>query len=126
MLQKLILLALIGSAGTLARFGLQELIKSWTGPGFPWGTLVVNGVGCFLFGLVWSLSEDRLLIDAETRVLLLVGFMGAFTTFSSFAFETAQLLRESQWWLAALNVAAQNVLGVVFVFLGFAAGRITS
>jgi fluoride exporter len=123
-LQKLVLLALMGAVGTLARYGLQGLVQSWTGQGFPWGTLAVNVVGCFLFGLVWCLAEERMVISGQTRVIILVGFMGAFTTFSSFAFETGQLMRDSQWWMAVGNVAAQNILGVVFLFLGFALGRL--
>jgi CrcB protein len=122
--QKLILLALLGAVGTLARYGLQGLVQALTGQGFPWGTLAVNAIGCFLFGLVWCLAEERLVISGETRLIILVGFLGSFTTFSSFAFETGQLLRDSQWWLAAANVAASNVLGIVFLFLGFAAGRL--
>lgn len=124
MLQKLILIALAGALGTLARYGLAGLVQAWSSPSFPWGTLVVNVLGCFLFGMVWTLSMERMLLSAETRVIILTGFMGAFTTFSTFAFETGEFLRESQWWLAAGNLIAQNLLGLVCLFLGFAAGRL--
>lgn len=120
---KLLWLALAGSAGTLARWGLQGMVQRATGSAFPWGTLAVNVAGCFLFGCVWSLAEERMLLSAETRILLLVGFMGAFTTFSSFAFETGALLRDAQYARAAANVALQNLLGIVALFAGHAAGR---
>jgi CrcB protein len=116
-------LAAAGAAGTLARFGLGGLAQRLTTSGFPWGTLVVNGVGCLLFGIVWSLAEERLVISGTTRTIALVGFMGAFTTFSTFAFETTQMLDDGQWFLAAANVLAQNVTGVVLVLAGIAVGK---
>jgi fluoride exporter len=121
--QQLLLIAAAGAAGTPARYGLGGLVHRLGGTGFAWGTLAVNALGCLLFGLVWVLAEERLVIRGETRFVILVGFLGAFTTFSSFAFETGQYLRDGQWWLAAANLAAQNVLGIVCLFLGFALGR---
>src|SRR2546422_383232 len=110
-LHKLVLLAFAGALGTLARYGLSGLAYRWWGESFPWGTLAVNLLGCFLFGLVWTLGEERLIISGETRLIVLTGFMGAFTTFSTFAFETTESLRDGEWWLAVANFAAQNVLG---------------
>ena len=80
--------------------------------------------GAWLFGVVWSLAEERMLISGATRSVLLVGFMGAFTTFSTFAFETGQMLDDSQWLTAAANLLAQNVLGVALVLVGMAVGRL--
>jgi CrcB protein len=123
--QRLALLAVAGAAGTLARYGLAAAIARWQPLAtFPWGTLAVNAVGCFLFGLVWSLAEERMLISASTRLILLAGFMAAFTTFSSFAFETTYLVREMHYLPAAANVLAQNVGGMVLVLLGMAAARV--
>lgn len=124
MLKELAWLAVAGAVGTLARYGLGGLVQKYAGAGFPWGTLAVNVLGCFLFGLVWTLAEERLLISGQTRFILLTGFMGAFTTFSTFAFESGQLLRYADWPLVAANVAAQNLLGVGCLFLGFALGRL--
>jgi len=121
--QKLLWIGLAGFAGTLARYGLQGLVQRVSNGGFPWGTLVVNVVGCFAFGVAWALAEERLVIRGETRTIILIGFMGAFTTFSTFAFETSELLRDSEWLLVALNVAGQTVLGLLCVFLGIALGR---
>jgi CrcB protein len=123
-LEKLILIGLAGVLGTYARYGLSGLVQRACGNAFPCGTLAVNVSGCFLFGLVWSLAEDRLLISAEARTVILIGFMGAFTTFSSFAFETAQMLRDAEWTLVLVNLLAQNVVGIAGLFLGFFAGRL--
>jgi CrcB protein len=69
------------------------------------------------------MAEERLIISGQTRAIVLIGFMGAFTTFSTYAFETGQLLRDSEWILAAGNFLGNNLLGLICVFLGFAAGR---
>jgi len=120
---KLALLALAGAIGALARYGLSGVVQQACGERFAWGTLAVNAIGCFLFGLVWTLGEDRPVITGETRIILLAGFMGAFTTFSTFAFETSEYVHDSQWSLAAANVVGQNLLGLTCVLLGLAAGR---
>lgn len=122
--QKIALIALAGALGTISRYTLSSLVQRICGTGFPWGTLVVNAIGCFLFGLVWSLADERMVISDQTRVIVLGGFMGAFTTFSTFAFETSGLLNESHWMLAGGNLILQNALGVACIFLGFAASRL--
>lgn len=124
MMQKLLLIGVAGSLGALARYGLGGLVQRYSNVTFPWGTLVVNILGAFLFGLIWSLVEQRLVMSVETRVIILSGFLGAFTTFSSFMFETSSLIGEAQWALAALNVVGQIVLGLTAMFLGLAAGRL--
>jgi len=123
-LQKLILIAAAGAAGTLARYFLGGLVQRLYGGAFPWGTFAVNMSGTFLFGFVWALAEERLVISGEARAIILVGFMGAFTTFSTFMFETGELLRDSEFALAFGNLALQNIVGVVFLILGLAAGRL--
>ncbi|OGR36894.1 MAG: chromosome condensation protein CrcB [Desulfovibrionales bacterium GWA2_65_9] len=123
-LHKILLLALAGACGTLARYWLSGAVHGLLGRGFPWGTAAVNLTGCLLFGLVWVLADERQLIRAEFRVVILVGFMGAFTTFSSLIFETGELLRGTQWAYAALNLIGQNVLGFAAFYLGAALGRV--
>jgi len=123
LLEKLLWIGLAGVFGTLARYGLSGAAQRACGSSFPCGTLTVNVLGCFIFGLIWVLSEDRLLISGEVRTVILIGFMGAFTTFSSFAFETAQLIRDAQWVSAAANIFVQNTVGIAGLFLGMAAGR---
>ncbi|MEW6515539.1 MAG: fluoride efflux transporter CrcB [candidate division FCPU426 bacterium] len=108
---------LLGSAaGGLARYLLASSVYRVAGAGFPYGTLAVNLAGCFLLGLLAGLAEDKLLLGPDARLLLMIGFCGAFTTFSTFIFETDNLLREGEWLAALLNVT-------VSVFLGFALFR---
>lgn len=120
---RLLLIALAGAVGTLARYGLTHLVQRHAGLTFPWGTFAVNVVGCLLFGLCWSLIEQRVAHVAEWRAVILVGLLGGFTTFSSFAFEGAGLLRNGEWGLALLHMAGQNVLGILAIFAGLALGR---
>lgn len=116
-------IALAGAVGTLARFGLATAVGRATGIGFPWGTFVVNLAGCFLFGLVWALAAERGILGEPWRAVLLIGFMGAFTTFSTFGYETYALLRDGEWLRAAANAAGQMLGGLACLGLGIAAGR---
>jgi CrcB protein len=121
--QKLLLLCVAGSAGTLARYFLAGIVQRLHPYDFPWGTLAVNALGCLLFGLVWALADGRHLITPATRAIILVGFMGAFTTFSTFAFETSQLLERGELLSAGGNMLLSNVVCIVLVFAGIAIGR---
>lgn len=123
-MHKIALLALAGTCGTLARYWLSGAVHGVLGRDFPWGTAAVNVLGCLLFGIIWVLADERQLIRAEMRLVLLVGFMGAFTTFSSLIFETGELLRGSQWAFAALNIVGQNILGFAAFFVGAALARL--
>ncbi len=123
-MQKVLLIGLAGAFGALARYGLGGLVQRYSGVTFPWGTFVVNILGSFLFGFVWSLVEQRMVMSAESRIIILSSFLGAFTTFSSFMFETSSLVGEAQWGLAILNLVSQIGLGLVVMFLGLAAGRL--
>ena len=123
MLPKIVWLSVAGVAGTLSRYWLQDLVQRWAGSSFPWGTWAVNALGCFLFGAVWALGGERSVLTPEVRSVILIGFMGAFTTFSSFAFESGRLLQESEWALAAGNILLQNVSGIALFFAGLAVGR---
>jgi len=120
----LLWMAVAGAAGTIARFMVAGWVQQLGGTRFPWGTLAVNLIGCFLFGLIFALIEDRVTISERVRHIALIGFMGAFTTFSTFGFETVTFLREQQWWLAVGNVLAQNVGGILCVVLGLAVARL--
>lgn len=117
-------LLLAGGLGSLARYTLSGWTQRIYGGELPVGTFVVNLAGCLAFGFVWALAEERLVISGQTRFLILTGFMGAFTTFSTFAFETSALLRDSEWLLALGNLLAHNVLGVAAVIVGIAVGRL--
>ncbi|MBX3423151.1 MAG: fluoride efflux transporter CrcB [Pirellulaceae bacterium] len=112
-----------GGLGSLARVGLSTLVQRWNGGDFPLGTLAVNLLGCLLFGLVWSLADQKSLMSAQTSWIILAGFMGAFTTFSAFAFESNLLVRQAQWGQLCVNLLSQNVLGIGAVFVGSAIPR---
>jgi len=120
---KIFLLAIAGASGTLVRYFLGGYAQRVLGGTFPWGTFTVNMVGCFLFGLVWAVAENKMIVGEQARTIALAGFMGAFTTFSSYMFETSMLVRDSNWALAIGNVALENVLGFVFVIAGMSLGR---
>jgi len=122
--QKILLIALAGVAGTLARYYLAGAVHDLLGREFPFGTVAVNLLGCTLFGIVWTLADERALLSPQTRIILLVGFMGAFTTFSSFIFESAVLIRDQEYLKAAVNVVGQNILGYSCFILGAACGRL--
>jgi len=124
-LQKLLLIGLAGALGSLARYGLSGLISNrFSESMFPWATVCVNLVGCLVFGILWSMMETRLSVSSEIRAMILIGFMGAFTTFSTFVYDTSQLMQNSLWMLAAGNLLLQNVVGIVALFLGLAIGRL--
>lgn len=123
-MQKILLLALAGGLGSLSRFGLSGLAHRVLGQSFPYGTALVNVLGCFLFGLVWSALENRIGLSPQVRGIVLTGFMGAFTTFSTYIFETMTFIQHSQWLLAMVNLAGQNIIGLTFIFLGLSLGRV--
>jgi CrcB protein len=120
---KLGLIAVCGAAGALARFGLSGLVFRIYGGSLPFGTFVVNVLGCLVFGIIWPLAEERLLISSELRTIILVGFIGSFTTFSTLVFETGELLRDSEWGLALANMGGQVVVGLLALYLGVLIGR---
>ena len=122
-MQKILWLAAAGALGTVARAGLTTLVQRGLGLKFPWGTLSVNVLGCFLFGLVWAITEGRARISPEMRFVVLVGFMGAFTTFSSYAFDTGMLAQDSRVGAAIGNVLLQNTVGILFLLVGLSVGK---
>ncbi|MCE5187273.1 MAG: CrcB family protein [Planctomycetaceae bacterium] len=123
MVQKLFYLAIAGAAGTLARYWLSGLVQRCAAGGFPWGTMAVNVGGCLLFGLAWAALESRVMLNGQTRLIIFLGFFGAFTTFSSFAFGTSQMLDDSQWMRAAGNILLQNTLGLGAMIAGLTIGK---
>jgi fluoride exporter len=122
--QRLLLLMIAGAAGTLCRYGLSGLVQSATGARFPWGTLAVNLTGCLIAGLAFGLFESRWALSGEARVIVFIGFLGAFSTFSGFMLETTELARDSQWLSVAANLVLQNGLGAVALYGGLVASRL--
>jgi CrcB protein len=123
-MHKLIWLGLAGALGTLARYGVALAVGRLAGAGFPLGTLVVNLGGCFLFGLVLTLSRERGLLGQVPAEIVLVGFMGAFTTFSSYVGDSVLLAQGARAGHALLNVTLQNLGGFASFLLGAALARL--
>jgi fluoride exporter len=121
--QKIFWLSIAGACGTLSRYTLCEFASKLRHTHIPIGTFAVNIIGSFLFGLIYMLAQRKIIITHEARVILLVGFMGAFTTFSTFAFDTAKMMKASQWALAFGNVFAQTALGIVALAAGVMVAR---
>jgi len=120
---KLLLIALGGALGTLARYGTGAVLALPTQRvGFPFGTLAVNLVGCFIMGLLQGIFLDRL-VAQQYRQALLIGVLGGYTTFSSYGWETTAFLRDSQWMMAAINIGVSNVIGIPLVIGGYLLGR---
>jgi fluoride exporter len=113
-------IALAGALGALARYGLSDVVQRWAGPRFPLGTLMVNVLGCFLLGLLATLSLERWSISPTTRTAVLIGFLGAFTTFSTFSYETLALMREGAIWRAALNILLSVLVCLAAAWAGVA------
>lgn len=122
----LLLVAVGGALGALARYlvaGGCQLVAANHGSLFPYGTLVVNVVGCFCLGTIAVLLSERLLVSPVWRFAVTVGFFGAFTTFSTYGFETMTLLQDGQWRAAALNVLASNGVGLLAAWAGIEVGQ---
>ncbi|MEX2245400.1 MAG: fluoride efflux transporter CrcB [Dehalococcoidia bacterium] len=112
-----------GSLGTLARYALSGRVDDWFGPS-ALGIFVVNIIGAFLIGLFLTLSEERFLWPPELRLLVAVGFLGAFTTFSTLTWETYQMLELRDVAGATLNLAGSAACGMLAVYLGVVAARV--
>ena len=110
-----------GAVGTLARFGINQLSAQLFG-GHPWGTVIVNLLGCLLFGFLFAFFEAEKL-PLPFRVVILTGFLGGFTTFSAYAFEIAVFLEKGRYLAAMGHFSLQNVVGVLAVFVGLIFGR---
>ena len=122
-MSKLFLIGLGGFVGAIARYGLSDGVHRLLGVGFPYGTLVVNVLGCVLLGFGVTLAEQRLWITPELRALWFIGGFGAFTTFSTFSYETFQLLRAGSVFSAGLNVLSSVVVGLFAIWVGYTLAR---
>lgn len=117
-MSKLVNLIAGGVAGTLARYFLAGAVHRFLGPGFPYGTLVVNLTGCFIIGFLMSISENKFVLNTDAKLLLMVGFCGAFTTFSTFIMETNSLIKDGETLRALANVLASVVAGFLIFRVG--------
>lgn len=119
----LILIGLGGFAGAVSRYLVDGFVAERTAGGFPWGTLVVNASGTFLLGLLFAMTTERAILPAEIRGPLLIGFLGAYTTFSTYMLESWRLIEGGAWGAALVNLGGSIAVGVVAIVAGMAIGR---
>lgn len=123
-MRELLAILVGGAAGAVSRFWLANGVYAWLGRGFPWGTLVVNVLGSFVMGLLYVLLLERGPLSGEWRALLLVGFLGAFTTFSSFSIETLVLIEQGYLGRAFANIWVSLLACLLSCWLGLLLGRL--
>jgi fluoride exporter len=115
----MILIAVGGALGSVCRYGLSLAVQRLSSPTFPYGTFVVNVVGCLLFGMIVGAARHRLALGPAERAFLLVGILGGFTTFSTFAYETFALVQNGELVRAFLNAAGQLLGGLTALWAGY-------
>jgi CrcB protein len=125
--EKVLLVGVGGFMGSVLRYGVGGLVgrvkAGWT---FPLETLLINVAGCLVIGFLAGLSESRGVFSGSTRAFLFIGLLGGFTTFSTFGYETFQLIRDGQWPAAGLSTALQVILGIGGVWAGSTLARLVS
>jgi fluoride exporter len=119
-----VVVALGAMFGANLRYVISRYTARVMGPVFPYGTLIINVVGGFVVGWFVIWSTERVLLDPRWRLLIVVGFCGGFTTFSSYAFESTAYLEQGQWRLMALNIVSNNVLCLLAALAGMALARV--
>jgi CrcB protein len=123
-MEKLLLVMVGGSLGAASRYGISLLtVKMW-GTRFPWGTLTVNLAGCFLIGLLFGLSDRVRMLTPEMRLLLITGFLGALTTFSTFSIETVSAGRAGLMVQPVVNILINNLGGLALTVMGLWIGSV--
>jgi CrcB protein len=120
---KLLYVGLGGFFGAVARYGLSGLVQDRSSGTYPFGTLAVNVLGCLLIGLLMYMVTARQLFSPQTRLFLMIGLLGSFTTFSTVGYETFHYLRLERFGLALANVGANILLGLGAVAAGWVAGK---
>jgi CrcB protein len=120
------MLAIGGALGAIARYQVATVIQQRLTVGFPYGTFVVNISGCFIMGLATIVLTERLVVHPNWRFLVPIGFVGAYTTFSTFELETFMAVSEQAWLTALANVVASVIAGYVALWAGIVAGRALS
>jgi CrcB protein len=116
-------IAIAGALGALARYGLEGFVSRRTKGAFPWGTFVVNISGAFALGLIFTLATERWSLAPWLRSAIAIGFLGAYTTFSTLSFETYRLAEDRAIGLAAANMLGSCAAGLVAVYVGIVLAR---
>ncbi len=123
-LEEILLVGAGGFLGAVARFIVSKAANSFFGAAFPWGTFIINISGSFLLGAIATLAAERLIPHSDAlRLTVAIGFIGAYTTFSTFEFESNALLEDGNWAMCLANVAGSVVVGFIALKLGIALSR---
>lgn len=123
MLKNFLAISVAAIIGANLRYLLSRIAARQLGPVFPYGTLFINIVGSFIVGFFIIWTTERVLIDPRWRLLVVIGFCGSFTTFSSYAFETMSYFEQGQWGLMFINILSNNILCLGAALAGMALGR---
>ena len=121
---QILYLAIAGALGAVSRFLLSGVTYRLLGSGFPYGTLCVNIIGSLLIGFVMQVGLNTDIIPQSLRTVITVGFLGAFTTFSTFSFETLNYIQDGVWGMALLNIAVNVIVCLLAVFAGIIIGKL--
>ena len=119
----LIFIGLGGFAGAISRYLVDGLVTDRTAGTYPWGTLAVNATGSFLLGLLFAMTTERAILPAEIRGPVMIGFIGAYTTFSTYMLESWQLIENGSYGPAIANLGGSILIGVAAVATGLVVGR---
>lgn len=118
MIKSFLIVGLGGAAGSMLRYAVQRIFNSHSAAPFPTGTLFVNISGCFIIGILWAVASRSLSWNEETKLLLMTGFCGGFTTFSAFTLEGIGLLKENKTALFIIYIAASVIGGLLATLIG--------
>ncbi len=121
---KIVFVAVGGSIGATTRYLVSNWAAERFGAGFPYGTLIVNVVGCFIIGAFMTVTTERLIVSPYWRLLVTVGFVGGLTTFSSFSYETFGLLEHADLIMALYNIGLNLILGFLATWIGIGAAKL--
>ncbi|MCC5468557.1 fluoride efflux transporter CrcB [Pelosinus baikalensis] len=121
---RIIAVAVGGSIGATARYLVSVWAAERFGADFPYGTLIVNVVGCFIIGIFMTLTTERFIVNPYWRLLITVGFVGGLTTFSSFSYETFRVLEDSNMIMALYNIGLNLLLGFAATWIGIGVARL--
>ncbi len=123
-MEKVLWISIGAVLGANLRYWVGDWVAQRFGSGFPFGTLLINLSGSFLLGLVVSMTMENFIIDPRLRLVITIGLLGSYTTFSTYAYESVALISQGQWALGLFNLLGSSVLGAILAFLGVWLGKI--